>query len=478
MPKQTKQGLKLEEFFDETTMSVHLREKVQPMAKKGSPGSWEFVSVRKTPCTSEEIEAIAEELMAAAREQPDSFVEIEREGSVLLQVGLFRTVILRPPLSDGWEITAVRPVKQLNLEDYSLSEKMKKRIADSAEGILIAGAPGQGKTTFAQALAKYYYDFGKIVKTVEAPRDLVLPDGITQLALSRGTPEEIHDILLLSRPDYSLFDEMRNSKDFELFADLRLAGVGMVGVIHGTEPLDAIQRFIGKIDLGVIPHVIDTVVFIKAGAVDRVLGIHMIVKVPAGMTEEDLARPVVVIDDFETGKPVAEIYSYGEETVVVPVHSQGEKKGAHVLAAKQMQRELQHYSEEVQVELVGEHKAVVRVHERDIAKLIGQGGKNIQRLEKELGVGIDVLPIGAKAPSLPEGRKEMPFQLGGTSKHFEFYLGKENSGRDVDIFVSNKHLATVAVGNQGVVRIKKSNPHGKTLTEAVKGREKIIFVEA
>jgi ATPase len=78
-----------------------------------------------------------------------------------------------------------------------------KRIEEQAEGVLIAGAPGMGKSTFAQALAENYADKNKIVKTVEAPRDLVLPDSITQYAISHGTPQEIHDILLLSRPDYT-----------------------------------------------------------------------------------------------------------------------------------------------------------------------------------------------------------------------------------------------------------------------------------
>ena len=70
--------------------------------------------------------------------------------------------------------------------------------------------------------------------------------------------KEIHDILLLSRPDYTIFDEMRNTEDFRLFADLRLSGVGMLGVMHATKSIDAIQRFIGRIELGVIPHIIDT----------------------------------------------------------------------------------------------------------------------------------------------------------------------------------------------------------------------------
>ena len=71
--------------------------------------------------------------------------------------------------------------------------------------------------------------------------------------------------------------------------------------------------------MGVIPQVIDTVVFIKNGFINEVLSLKMTVKVPSGMTEADLARPVVVVNDFETGKLEYEIYSYGEQTVVIPV---------------------------------------------------------------------------------------------------------------------------------------------------------------
>jgi ATPase len=31
---------------------------------------------------------------------------------------------------------------------------------------------------------------------------------------------------------------MRDTKDFELYTDLRLAGVGMVGVIHSTSAIE------------------------------------------------------------------------------------------------------------------------------------------------------------------------------------------------------------------------------------------------
>ena len=145
----------------------------------------------------------------------------------------------------------------LNINDYELSEKLRKRIEEQAEGILIAGSPGEGKSTFASALTEFYASQEKIVKTIEAPRDMQLKDEVTQYAISHASSQEIHDILLLSRPDYTVFDEMRNFEDFRLFSDLRLAGIGLAGVVHATNPVDAIQRFLGKTELGIIPHIID-----------------------------------------------------------------------------------------------------------------------------------------------------------------------------------------------------------------------------
>ncbi len=465
--------LKMDAFFDETTMSVHLRDRVLPMAKKGAPGNWQFVPIKDNLMTSDEIKEISREMIEEAGCRTDGFLEIQREGSTIVQLGLYRTVILRPPFSDNWEITCVRPVRHLKMNDYVMSEKLNKRLSEQAEGVLIAGAPGMGKSTFAQALVEQYAALGKIIKTVEAPRDLVLPDTITQLSYSRSSPEEVHDVLLLSRPDYSLFDEMRNPKDFSLFSDMRLAGVGMIGVVHGTTALDAIQRFIGKIDLGVIPHVVDTVVFIKHGKVEQVLGIKMIVKVPAGMTEADLARPVVVISDFESDKAVAEIYSYGEETVVVPVQEE-RQTGAKALAAQHLQKVFQRYGDDVKVEVVGDHKAVVYVPEKFIPAIIGQGGKNIQALEQQLGIGLDIRELGEQ-PRTSTGR-EIQYRVTGSKNHVEFLLGDQHSGKNIDIKVNNEYVATFAVSHNGLVRIKKSNKFGKMIMDALDHGDKVSFV--
>ena len=383
--------IKLESFFDDRTMSVHLREGSFPFAKKGSPGNWDFVKIRNKILTQTEIEEISREVIEIGEEGESGFVEINRIGSTIAQLGIFRIVITRPPFSDGWEITAVKPIKHLKLADYNLSTKLLERLDKQAEGILISGAPGMGKSTFGAALIEHYASKGKIVKTIEAPRDLVLPESITQYAISHGSPEEVHDVLLLSRPDYTLFDEMRNKNDFHLFSDLRLSGIGLAGVVHATNPVDAIQRFIGKIELGVIPHVIDTVIFIKDGKIDKILGLKIEVKVPSGMTEADLARPVVTVKDFETNKLEYELYSYGEETVVVPVEETTLKQtGAKKLAAQTIKNYFLKYSDKVDVDVISENKAVVKVPEYAISGIIGKAGKHINEIEKNLGISIDI----------------------------------------------------------------------------------------
>ena len=468
--------LKLEKFFDETTMSVHLRENVMPYAKKGMPGNWAFKALRKKVLSQDEIQEISREIIEDAKLRRDSFIEIERFGSTIVQLGLYRIVITRPPFSDGWEITAVRPVRRLNLEDYKLTEKLMKRISEQAEGVLIAGAPGMGKSTFAQALAEFYASREKIVKTVEAPRDLILSDNITQYAISHGDAQEIHDILLLSRPDYTIFDEMRNTKDFELFADLRLSGVGMVGVVHATNPIDAIQRFIGRIEMGVIPQVIDTVVFIKNGFINEVLSLKMTVKVPSGMTEADLARPVVVVNDFETGRLEYEIYSYGEQTVVIPVQeTRAASKGIHKLAASSIGDYFKKLSSDAEVEVLSDNKCIVYVPERDIAKIIGKQGKNISEIEKELGMSIDVQELGSGkiAKTAEKPREEVPYELNTKKNSILFDLGIRMQHKDINVYIGDNLLLAAKAGKTGIIKIKKSNNIGRLIMDGISRGEKI-----
>jgi ATPase len=321
--------LRLFKFFDESTMSIHLKQDLPPYAKKGSPGNWYMEQVGYEIIDKNLIEDIAIEIVEYVREDPKSFIEIEKYGAVVAQLREFRIVITRPPFSTDIEITAVRPLVSLTLDDYSIDKTLRKRL-NKAEGILVSGSPGAGKSTFSAALANYYSSQDKIVKTLESVRDLQVNPNITQYTKLEGSLENSADILLLVRPDFTIFDEVRTSKDFQIFADFRLSGVGMVGVVHSASAIDAIQRFIGRIELGMLPSIIDTIIFIEAGDISKVLAIKMTVKVPSGFRDKDLARPVVEVRDYLTKELEYEMYSFGQDIVVNPIHPSRAKR-RHIL---------------------------------------------------------------------------------------------------------------------------------------------------
>ncbi|NJE29571.1 ATPase [Thermococcus sp. 18S1] len=453
---------RLEDFFDETTMSVHLKGGMRPFAKKGRPGEWRLVPVRDEVLSDGELEEIADDIVERARRDPESFIELDEPGATVVQLRNYRIVIAKPPFADRIEITAVRPVRKLSIEEYELSEKLLERLADKAEGILIAGAPGEGKTTFAQALAEWYAGMGKIVKTMEKPRDLQVGEEITQYTALNGRMELTGDILLLVRPDYTIFDEMRKTSDFKIYADLRLAGVGMVGVVHATKPIDAVQRFIGRVELGMIPQIVDTVLFIKAGRVAKVLTLEYLVKVPSGMREEDLARPVIEVRDFETGELEYEIYTYGEEISVVPVKKE-EKAPALKLAEKRLKQEIKKFLPDVyaEVEIVSPHKAVVYADEFDIPAIIGKKGKRITELEKRIGISIDVKSFAEREAEKP--KEKLPVEIEEKKKTIVLRVSPDYAKRPLKFYGGEQYVFTATPSKKGLVKVSKSTPIGKEL---------------
>ncbi len=372
--------MKIEEYLADDVLSVHLKEGAPPYVKRGKPGNFRLVKVEDRKLTSEELESMISEINERARIRQDSFIEMKAGGATVIQLGEYRITIARPPFSDGVEVTLVRPIVKLSIDDYHLSDELIRRL-EKAEGILIAGPPGSGKSTLAASLAEFYIKKGKVVKTLESPRDLQVGPEITQYAPLEGDFERTAEILLLVRPDYTIFDEVRRTKDFQVYADMRLAGVGMVGVVHSSSPIDAVQRLIERVDIGVAPRIVDTVLFLEGGQIKRVYTLSLAVRVPTGMTSEDLARPVVEVRDFFTGELEYEIYMYGDEKVVVPVGGLKEK----------LMEVISQYDPNAQVE-VGRHNIVLRVDRDVMGKVIGKGGENIERIEKETGKRVIVKP--------------------------------------------------------------------------------------
>ncbi len=462
-------------FFDSETMSVHLKENMPPMAKKGKPGSFNLTKLSDEILTKEYLQFMSSQILETTTISDSSTVEISKNGASVIQYNDYRIAITYPPFSEAFEITIVHPIVKLTLDDYEISEELMKRFSDRAEGIIISGPPGSGKSTLASSLANFYYNTGKIVKTFESPRDLQVDPGITQYTKLDGSFDNSADILLLVRPDYTIFDEVRRREDFRTFADLRLTGVGMVGVVHANSPLDAIQRFIGKIELGIIPNVIDTVVFVKDGHIGKIYDLELVVKVPTGMTESDLARPVIEIRNFADNVLEHEIYTFGEENVIVPVSKKVKKVGIEKLAEDKIRDIFKKFDPRVEVEILSDNRVKVMVDKQCMAAIIGKGGSNINEIEKLLKIHIDVVEKNSDSANTSD---DVSFTFSESKTALLLTVDREYSSMHADIYANNKYVTSVRIGKKGEIVIPKRSDASRNLMKLASSQNDIqIFLK-
>ena len=189
----------------------------------------------------------------------------------------------------------------------------------------------------------------------------------------------------------------------------------MIGVIHATTAVDAIQRFIGKVELGMIPSIIDTVIFMNKGEVSRVLALKTMVKVPHGLQSEDLARPVVVVFDFLTGRPMFEIYTFGERTFVVPVT-------------------------------------------REAAKELYGSDEEMGRGEEKRGT-------------------ILPYVVHVRKKSYVFDFGRGKAGRTVSAYLGSRFLFADMISRSGTIKVEKRSRLGKILKDAINHGQRLVFYE-
>lgn len=302
-----------------------------------------------------------------------------------------------------------------------------------------------------------------------------VPDEVTQYGPLEGSFEKAVDILLLVRPDYTIFDEIRRAHDFGVFSDMRLAGVGMIGVVHASSPLDAVQRFIGRVDLGMIPHILDTIIFIRNGIIEKVYDVLLTVKVPTGMTEADLARPLVEVRDFESQAIEYEIYTYGEENVVVPISElKTTAQSDNIikkLAESKIKDTIRRFDPDADINIISDNRVQVKVSKDVIARIIGKGGSTVSELERMLGMKID---IEVKTPTLGE---ELDFEVSEAGSTVNILVDESTVGKKIDVYIEDEFVLNSQIGKKSRIKIDKRSENGKKMINALLAGNKIrIFL--
>jgi len=501
--------LGIDQFFDEHTIAVYLKERCSPQAKKGTINDMKLVKIREQPVSEYELRNLAQEILERAKRDPDGFIEVEKRGITVVQIGSMRIAIARRPFSDGMEITAVRPIVDVTLENYTKADFIKKRIVSEKRGLIIAGAPGSGKTTLAQSVAIHLSDTGFVVKTMEAPRELQVPDQITQYTTLDGSMANTADVLLLVRPDFVIFDELRKTEDFSVFADMRLAGLGMVGVIHANSVQDAVQRFSDRVDFSVLSQIVNTIIFLEKGVITKVYDLGFTIKVPEGMANDLHIRPVTTVTDHETNSLALDVFRYDGETIVMPViavppaHSsaptaktpqvpriqqighpvaplesnrsslasiqdvtpkkEADEQPGWNLTGKEIAREIGRYTDgSIDVEMISDSKAIVYIDDKDVPAAIGKGGKNISAIVNKVGIGIDIKPrseLNRQQGLLnhdddPNVGSSLKIQ---TDKKQLTIIAPDQSGKIVDVFAGKEYLFTATVNDTGEINLSKNS---------------------
>jgi ATPase len=165
------------------------------------------------------------------------------------------------------------------------------------------------------------------------------------------------------------------------------------------------------------------------------------------------------------------VYTFGEQVVVMPVEAKKRPKASWKAAEKDVKREVAKFAKgDVEVEMTGDRRAIVRARKKDIPAILGKGGKTIGQIEKASGgVHIDVRPLeegeeqGEKIVAAAEENHGIPVSLEEVKKHVVIDVGKNHSGQTVEVLAGGDYLFTATVGRTGTIKI----PRGSSLIDRI-----------
>lgn len=171
--------------------------------------------------------------------------------------------------------------------------------------------------------------------------------------------------------------------------------------------------------------------------------------------DEDLARPLIEVRDFETGSVEFEIYTFGDQTVVVPI-SHLSKRSLDKVAVRIMNL-VKNFDPSAIVEMISEDLAVVKVRRSIMPQIIGKNGKVVSGLEKRLGVRIKLVP---KDESKLSSSQMLTYSFKETKSNLIFDFGKRLAKVPLRMFLGDEVIDGMVTDKRGRLKISLSSELG------------------
>lgn len=193
------------------------------------------------PVTRAELDAVFGNICAHS---VHSWQEAIRQGFITIAGGS-RVGICGSAVMQNGRLETVRAVSGMNIriasERIGCAEELSARLADKLSGgVLIAGAPGSGKTTMLRDLARIYGDSQRVC-VLDARGELAaVRDGIPQFSLGAqtdifdGYPKEtgIEIAVRVMAPQILICDELGSAAETEMLLQSLHTGVQVIASAH------------------------------------------------------------------------------------------------------------------------------------------------------------------------------------------------------------------------------------------------------
>ena len=183
-----------------------------------------------------------------------------------------------------------------------------------------------------------------------------------------------------------------------------------------------------------------------------------------------MARPEIEIRNFENNALEHEIYTFGEENVIVPIGKKTQKVGIEKLAEDKIRDTFKRYDPKSEVEILSDNRVRVLVDKQAIPSIIGRGGSNINDIEKSLNIHIDVVERDSSSDT---SSGDLPFSFSESKTSIMLTVSREYTSMHADIFVNDKYVTTSRIGKKGQIKIPRRSDIAKNLMQIASSQNEI-----